>query len=163
MSPTKVVGVRPPSKLDLIGVEAVIFRPGVITWRRRRLALDIQAASLESRASRYSCCVCVSNRPGKKSLAMICDRASVYESSSSTFLGLLIFLTCGGGGISSVSCRLRTKARDELLEASMMCCYWRSMQSVCYSIECCLVKRRRTAGTSLRRSNEDEDDWRHVV
>lgn len=83
-----------------------------MTCCSRRPALEIQIWSFESSASRYSCCVSLSSKPGKKSRAIIWDSASVYVSSSMTFFGRLMRFVGGGGGISSVSALLRTRALD---------------------------------------------------
>ncbi len=113
VSPAKPRGVSMVRSGVCIEVPRLPFRlPGVMTCCNRRPALLIHTPSRDSRASRYSCCVSVSRRPGKKSRAIISDIAFVYVSSSIAFLGRLIRFGGGGGGISSVSIERRTRVED---------------------------------------------------
>jgi hypothetical protein len=58
----------------------LVFDPGVgvrMTSVSFFLELAIHALSFDSRASKYSCLICVSSNPGKKSRAMMWDRVLV--------------------------------------------------------------------------------------
>lgn len=86
VSPPQPLGVSPPLPNSLeVGVILVpLFPrnllpsgPGVMTSVSFRPAAAIHASSCESRAFRYSCWDSVSTSPGKKSRAMIFERASV--------------------------------------------------------------------------------------
>lgn len=148
VSPTKLLGVSEALNGVCNDVPLRPFRlPGVMTCCSRRLALVIHAESLDSRASKYSCWVSVSRRPGKKSRATISDIASVYVSSSITFLGRLIRF--GGGGIKPESVERRTTALE--LEDSiamslpdLICA--RPIEQACVGvISTCMSTDRRTA------------------
>lgn len=86
VSPPQPLGVSPPRpNRPVVGVILVPLLPrdllpsgpGVITSVSFRPAAAIHSSSRESRAFKYSCCDSVSIKPGKKSRAMICERASV--------------------------------------------------------------------------------------
>ena len=112
VSPPQPCGVSPgrPGKCcGVLGTDAWSdFRraldPGVgvrMTPANFFLELAIHALSFDSHASRYSCLICVSSKPGKKSRAIMWDKALLYMSSSRTVAGRLIrFGGGGGGGIS---------------------------------------------------------------
>ena len=84
-APLQARGVSSPPPAPTMGVMLVPRHPrtrrpsgpGVMTCVNLRPASAIQALSCDSSASRYSCCVCVSSSPGKKSRAMMWESASV--------------------------------------------------------------------------------------
>lgn len=64
----------------LVSVLRRVLAPGVgvrIMSASFLLELAIHSLSLDSNASRYSCLVCVSSNPGKKSRAMMWDKVLV--------------------------------------------------------------------------------------
>lgn len=86
VSPPQPFGVSPPLPnraeagvilVPLLPRSLLPSGPGVMTSVSFRPAAAIHSSSRASRAFRYSCCDSVSTKPGKKSRAMICDRASV--------------------------------------------------------------------------------------